>query len=138
LSAVANGCSWNQLDIVPATGADITNGVLEMNLDATVKGGECEFFCETIAKQVMQKYSIPAEEGLKSRFDLVQIVLPDGSRHYDDLTWVAHADFGGVESCFNDYTIRYPNLAMHEVRHCSLFFNSIMLAHDSLVPCSIF
>jgi|Transcript_31371 hypothetical protein len=80
LSSQMNSCSHGQLDIVPATGKGITNGVYSMNVD--IKPKSSDKFGRDILNAALDQLREDFTENLEDSFDHIMVCIPKGVKPF--------------------------------------------------------
>jgi hypothetical protein len=105
-----DACSGGKLTIMPATGTDITDGVMEVVLpERVVNGTNCVTVEDWVDDAVEAKVS-----GSLSQWDHLMYVLPD-SVDFDGA--VAYAYVNSYKSVFKGGYASYMGVQIHELGH---------------------
>jgi hypothetical protein len=100
-------CSFNKMNFVMAQGADIVDGVAEIEIGRTAIGESRS----TIESSVTT--AATALLGSLSQFDHVAYCLPPGTAD----NWIAYGYFGYYRTVYNDEWCTYVSAQMHEIGH---------------------
>ncbi|MFQ3231662.1 InlB B-repeat-containing protein [Reinekea sp.] len=102
-------CSYNAQTFVPAAGASIVDGVIQVTIDQTVNGVENGIVVNKAIAAVNQKLGVEASK----LYDYVMFAVPAGTQG----GWIAYANINSWKSVYNDNWATYVSAQMHEVGH---------------------
>ena len=108
LKSQYDACSYGQLDMVPANGFKIENGVLNLHLMVPARLTPAPYL-QYIAMATARMKAGP----FRPRFDHVMLCLPPDALG----TWVAYAYINSFLSVYKDKWCTYISSQMHEVGH---------------------
>lgn len=113
-------CSMEKKQLIPATGTEITNGVIEISVNSNIDGVRATDFENKINTVLSSKV------GVLSSFDHILYCLPTGSRGPSgNRNWKAYSYVSWNRSFFNNAECGYLSSIMHEMGH------SLGLGHSS-------
>jgi hypothetical protein len=108
-------CSYGKLNLVPAQGNGVVDGVLEMNLASNVVDVDPEFLEPIVAQQAENALGI---QSLDETYDHIMFVFPWGTRRRGCCQkWYGFAYIGGQRSFYNNDNAGFLSIVMHEIGH---------------------
>ncbi len=110
-------CSNGKLEFIPATGENITDGVIEVVIDEAVAGKSHEHIKNATLSALTQQLGAAPE----SQYQHIMIAIPPGTQG----SWTAYATINGGLSVYNDRWITSVSAQMHEIGH------NLNLGHSS-------
>ncbi|MEM1082141.1 MAG: hypothetical protein AAGH65_11215, partial [Pseudomonadota bacterium] len=102
-------CSYDQVDFVPATGLDINDGVVMVDIDMNVNGASNG----SIANEMLIAANALLGSPVHTLADHVMFAVPPGTNG----NWIGYANVNGWRSVYNDGWIESVSLQMHELGH---------------------
>jgi len=108
LKSQYEACSYKQLELVPAEGLHMTDGVVDINLLLPVKWMPIQYLQLTAMAALRLKVG-----PLIPRFDHILLCLPPDAFG----TWIAYGYINGILSVYRDEWCSYVSSQMHEVGH---------------------
>lgn len=108
ISSIYHDCSWNSLNLIPATGYGITNGVAEIFINQNTVGETSLLSIENAVTAVAQK-QVPNFDSI----DHVMYCMPAGTAG----DWIAYGYSGWSRTVFNNEWCGYVSSAVHEIGH---------------------
>ncbi|KAG7343649.1 gametolysin peptidase M11 [Nitzschia inconspicua] len=114
-------CSNNQLTFNKATGKNIVNGVISVNLNSNVNNVDSS----AVRTNMQNAANSLAGFDVRNAFDHVMFCIPPGSTDSGSKGWFAYAGVGSWYSVYNDNACTYVSAQMHELGH------NFYLAHSN-------
>mmetsp|Transcript_32111 Transcript_32111/g.78026 ORF Transcript_32111/g.78026 Transcript_32111/m.78026 type:complete len:350 (+) Transcript_32111:66-1115(+) len=105
--SVFEGCSHGKMQVVPATGSGVTNGVMELTSSAGSSGTDDQIYDDVLSK-LRAHFSV---SDLATSFEFILIAIPDGIMNG------AWAYPQTPYSIYGDPNVLYPTMTVHEMGH---------------------
>lgn len=110
-----NNCSFGKLNLVPAQGQGIVNGVAEISIPSNNFNVNPEYL-EPLA--VREAEALLGIDDLEASFDHILFVFPYGTlRQGYRPDWYAYAVIGGKRTFYNNDNAGFLTIVMHEIGH---------------------
>lgn len=101
-------CSYGQLQMMPAQGQNITNGVVELSININVEGESRGTVRNAVVAAGNQLFG-----SLYAQADHIMFALPPNTEG----GWIAYASINGASSTYNNRWATYVSAQMHELGH---------------------
>jgi hypothetical protein len=113
LSSQIDACSFRQLQLRPAEGDDIVNGIAEISINKRVAGSNSVLALDNlVVANATRRFG-----RLSTQFAHVLFVFPSAGLLFGGRGWLAYAYFNGWRSVYNDKWGGSLSALMHEVGH---------------------
>ncbi|MCX7553329.1 hypothetical protein OS175_05520 [Marinicella sp. S1101] len=103
-----DNCSYGQLQMMPAQGQNITNGVVELTINIDVEGESRGTVRNAVVAAGNQLFG-----SLYAQADHIMFALPPNTEG----GWIAYASINGASSTYNNRWATYVSAQMHELGH---------------------
>ncbi len=108
LSSQFSACSYGQLNLIPAQGTNITDGVVQLSIDMDVQG---------VSRGTVRNAVVAAGNALfgslNAQADHILFALPPNTSG----GWIAYGSINGSYTTYNDRWATYVSAQMHELGH---------------------
>ena len=107
-------CSFGKLQVIPAVGDNIIDGILEVAVNEAISGDNTVRLLENLA---VEKAAKILGVTLSHAYDHVLVVLPDVGLKYGGRGFLAYAYLNGSRSVFHDVWAGSVSALVHEIGH---------------------